>query len=249
MNRSLQAIGAALFLLCSAAAGAQQGREWPRLPEPDHLTSFEVGSQIMLSGVPVRIKGYVSDHSVPALIQWYRQNSEGRWVENKIGNKTVLGQRQGAFFATIEFEAMLGGLSGSTTKVVTSVMDLRAAAMRPSLAKDAFQNWSSRLPLTSKVLSHMADSTQTHDSLHLVAVNNQGLAYNVQHFRSEFRQMGYREESGSATVDVRNASAKPATGVQEKLSFSGLNTDALVVLGRNESGQSTMVLILHRNKR
>lgn len=238
-----------MVLLYSVDLCAQQPQDWPSLPAPDHLGSFEVGSQVKLNGVPVRIKGYESNRSVAELSRWYQQRMEGKWVENKIGSKTVLGQRQGDFFVTVEIEARLGDFSGSSTKVVTSIMSLKAAALRPSPAGDAFENWSSRLPLTSKVLSHQTDSTRTHDALHLVAVNHQSLEYNVAHFRREFAQEGYREELGGAAAEIQKATDQPTSNNTEKLSFSSLNTDAVVVLGRDAKRRSTVVLILNRSKR
>jgi len=248
-TRPLRTAGTAITLLCSLAVSAEQPREWLTLPAPDPLESFEVGSQVKLNGVPVRIKGHVSDRSVSELVRWYQQKLGGRWVENRIGHKTVLGQRQGEFFVTVELEPMLGGLSGSTTKIVTSVMDLRAAALQPAHAADAFENWSSRLPLTSKVLSHQTDSTRTHDALHLVAVNHQSLAHNVEHFRREFAQNGYREDAAGTPAAAQTAAGQPTARHTEKLTFSAPNTDAVVVLGRDNNGRSTVVLILNRSKR
>ena len=238
------------LLLCAGVASAGQQRDWPTLPTPDHLESFGVGNQTQLNGIPVRIQGYVSDRSISELNQWYRQKAGGQWVENKIGNKTVLGQRRGDHFVTIELEAMLGSLSGSTTKVVTAIMDLRRPAMQPTRGRDAFGDWASRLPVTSQVMSHMTDSSGTNESLHLVAVNGQSLALNAQHFRREFLQMGYRVEADSdgktAQDSLRDMNS---SGAQERLLFTAPNTDAVVVLGRDDKGRSTVVLIINRSKR
>jgi hypothetical protein len=219
------------------------------LPEPDHMESFEVGKQVELNGVPVRIKGYVSDRPLAELVRWYQQVVGGRWVENKLGNKTVLGQRQGEFFVTVELVAMLGGLSGFTTKVVTSTMDLRAAALQPTQTRDGFGNWTSRLPLTSQVLSHQVDRTRTHESLHLMAVNRQSLEHNMAHFRREFAQNGFREEPSRASETIRETAVQHAAQATEKLSFSAPNTDAVVVLGQHPTVGSTVVLILNRTVR
>jgi hypothetical protein len=244
------AAAAAGLLLCSAVAGAGQQRDWPTLPTPENLEAFAVGNQTQLNGIPVRIQGYVSDRSISELNHWYRQKVGGQWVENKIGSKTVLGQRRGDYFVTIEFESMLGTLSGSTTKVVTAIMDLRRPAAQPTPGLDAFGNWASRLPVTSQVMSHMTDSSSTNESVHLVAVNGQSQAFNAQHFRREFLQMGYRVEADSASKAPQDAlRGAGGTGMEERLLFSAPNTDAVVVLGRDDKGRSTVVLIINRSKR
>jgi hypothetical protein len=238
------------LLLCAVVASAGQQRDWPTLPTPDRLESFGLGNQTLLNGIPVRIQGHVSDRSIRELNRWYREKAGGQWVENQVGNKTVLGQRRGDYFVTVELEAMLGSLSGSTTKVVTAIMDLRQPATQPRRGPDALGDWASRLPASSQLMSHMTDSSDTNESLHIVAVNGQSLAFNAQHFRREFLQMGYRVEAGSdgktAPDSLRNTSS---SGAQERLLFTAPNTDAVVVLGRDDKGRSTVVLIINRSKR
>ncbi len=240
---------AASLAFSAAVAGAGQQRDWPELPTPAHLESFEVGSQNKLNGVPVRIQGFVSDRSINELNQWYRQKMGGQWVENKLGKKTVLGQRQGDFFVTVELEAMLGGLSGSTTKVVTAIMDLQRPTTQPTRGLDTFGDWGSRLPVTSQVLSHLTDRSDTHESLHLVAVNGQSLALNAQHFRRQFAQLGYQQDTLAVPAVGQPTRRDSAPAPQEKLSFTAPNTEAVVVLGKDDTGRSTVVLIINRSKR
>jgi hypothetical protein len=240
---------AASLVLSAAVAGAGQQRDWPNLPTPTHLESFEVGSQNKLNGIPVRIQGFVSDRSISELNQWYRQKMGGQWVENKLGKKTVLGQRQGDFFVTVELEAMLGGLSGSTTKVVTAIMDLRRPAQPPNRSLDAFGDWAKRLPVNSQLLSHLTDSNDTHESLHLVAANGHSLALNAQHFRRQFGQLGYQQDTLTAPAVAQRTRRDIEPATQEKLAFTAPNTEAVVVLGKDDAGRSTVVLIINRSKR
>lgn len=224
----------------------------PSLPAPPHIGTFDVGNQMRLQGVPVRIKGFVSGLSVPELSRWYRNELGGSWVENKVGSKTVLGQRQGTHFVTVELESLLGSPSGSTTKVVTAVMSLQPKAVRSGPMRDGVGNWASQLPLSSQVLGHLADSTDTHESVHLVAVNPHSLDFNVQHFRHVFQEKGFLEEPVSPVqveVDRRRASwAASTVGSAERLAFRDAGTEALVILGRDRAGRSTLVLVVNRRK-
>lgn len=239
----------AIGLLCSSVALAMPQRDWPNLPTPAHLESFEVGNQNKLNGIPVRIQGFVSDRSISELNQWYRQKMGGQWVENKLGKKTVLGQRQGDFFVTVELEAMLGGLFGSTTKVVTAIMDLQRPTTQPTRGLDAFGDWAKRMPVNSQLLSHLTDSSDTHESLHLVAVNGHSLALNAHHFRRQFGQLGYQQDTLAVPAVAQRTRRDTEPAPQEKLSFTAPNTEAVVVLGKDDTGRSTVVLIINRSKR
>jgi hypothetical protein len=250
MNTSLLRLCAVVLgLLCAPVTGAGQQRDWPNLPTPAHLESFEMGSQNKLNGIPVRIQGFVSDRSISELNQWYRQKMGGQWVENKLGKKTVLGQRQGDFFVTVELEAMLSSLSGTTTKVVTAIMDLQRPANQSTRSLDAFGDWTKRLPVSSQVLSHLTDSSTTHESLHLVAVNGHSVALNAQHFRRQFAQLGYQQDTLPAPGVGQPKQRDSLSAPQEKLSFTAPNTEAVVVLGKDDAGRSTVVLIINRSKR
>lgn len=233
----------------AAVTDANEPHKWPILPIPTHLETFEVGSQNRLNGIPVRIQGFVSDRSVSELNQWYRQKMGGQWVENRLGKKTVLGHRQGDFFVTVEIEPMLGSLYGSTTKVVTAIMDLQRPATQPARGLDAFGDWAKRLPVDSKVLSHLTDSSATQESLHLVALNGQSLAFNAQHFRRQFGQMGYQQDTLAASAVARPVRRGSEPAPPETLLFTAPNTEAVVVLGKDSMGRSTMVLIINRAKR
>jgi hypothetical protein len=230
-------------------ASAGQLRDWPSLAVPPHLEMFEMGGQNKLNGIPVRIQGFVSDRSISELSQWYRHKLGGQWVENKLGKKTVLGQRQGDFFVTVELEAMLGGLSGSTTKVVTAIMDLQRPAAQSNRDLDTFGGWAKRLPVNSQVLSHLTDSSDTHESLHLVAVNGHSQALNAQHFRRQFVQLGYQQENLAAPAVAQLTRRDTESPPPEKLSFIAPNTEAVLVLGKDDTGRSTVVLIINRSKR
>lgn len=237
------------LLLGWCITGVAQDHAWPELPVPAHLESFAVGSHMKLDGVPVQIKGYVVDRSVVEMSQWYRQNAGGRWVQNRIGGKTVLGQRQEGHFITVELEPLAKGLSGPTTKVVTAIVEMNQSPDRAfRRERDAFGNWASRLPPGSQMLSHLTDGSKTRESLHLVAVNARSMEYNARYFANEFRRLGYRQEADSKSVDAQRVGLGARAAAQRTLSFSAPDTEAVVVLGRDAKGRSTVVLIINRSK-
>jgi hypothetical protein len=240
-------IAALATTLATSVARAQAGLNWPVLPEPPYLEAFDIGSQMELHRMPVKIRGYVTNRTVTQTVNWYQTQMSGQWVLNKVGTKTILGHMERDFFITVELEPMLANASTPTTKVVTAVM-LVDGSKNASQAQDpALERWASRLPTGSRILSHVVDHEATNSALHLVAVNRQSLAYNVRHFQSEFHRLGYAPNP--TFTDQSSSGSSVADAVQpEKLLFTAGNKEAILVVGRNDKGQTTIVLNLFVRK-
>lgn len=233
------------FSATQAAAMAQAPDPWPELPPPPHLEQFDVGSTRMeLNGVPTRIRGYVSDRSATELSQWYRQNVSGTWVENRIGTKTILGQKRSAHFVTIELEPMLSNASGNHTKVVAASMALRTAKRSNTQRELSLDYWTVHLPVQSQVISHIVDHDQGKASLHMVIVNRHSSTVNKHHFQREFGQMGFVMDPIFSAPSGQQIPPPPRTPAGEKFLFTGAKGEAILVLARDESGRSTAVMNL-----
>lgn len=238
--RARKAWAVALMLgLASTAWAAADG--WPRLPTPPAVGQFNVGKELTMNGVPVRMGGYVVDQDVAQVRNWYREHAPGQWVENRVGNKLVLGQREGDYFTTIDLEPMLGTVSTDYTRVV--VATVRGGTEAPGAPGNwgadaaqalppALQDWQRRLPMDTQVLSELRDRDDGKDSLLLTAVNRQGMALNEERLRNELEQMGFRLQNADGSED----------GSQRGLFFEGPGGEAVVVLGRVADGSSSIFL-------
>ncbi len=206
---------------------------WPMLPAPPAVEQFQVGNQMVLHGMPVRITGYIAQGNVQTLRDWYRGHVQGPLVENQVGRKLVLGQRQGAYFLTVELEAMVGTTSADYTKVLVATMQTGQSVHEnrlPALLRD----WSSRLPPQTQLVSELSDRDPGKDALHLTAMNRYGVDYNEAHVTRELERQGLRLQ----------ARHEASNGTERSLLFSGKSQEAALVLMRLEDGRSSIVLNL-----
>lgn len=229
------------FMLGQASAAWAAADGWPQLPAPPAVGQFNVGQEMTMNGVPVRMGGYVMDQDLAQVRNWYREHMPGQWVENRVGKKLVLGRREGDYFTTIDIEPMLGTVSTDYTRVV--VATVRGGTEAPGAPGDwgadavqalppALQDWRRRLPMNTQVLSELRDRDDGKDSLLLTAVNRQGMALNEERLRNELEQMGFRLQNADDSED----------GSQRGLFFEGQGGEAVVVLGRVADGTSSIFL-------
>ena len=227
----------------SAGGGVVQAAAdpWPSVPAPPAVGQFNVGKEMTLNGVPLRMDGYVIDQDLAQVREWYREHMPGRWVENRVGDKLVLGRRDGDYFTTIDMEPMLGTMSTDYTKVVVATVrgGTEALEARRSWGADAeqgraptLQDWSRRLPMDTQVLSELRDRDAGKDSLLLTAVNRQGMALNEDRMRGELERMGFSLQNAEHSED----------GLQRGLFFKAPGGEAVVVLGRVADGGSSIFL-------
>lgn len=241
------AAAATAMTLSACAVHARPGAQWPALPVPPHLEAFDVGSQLELHQMPLRIRGYITDRTVSQTAQWYREQVPGQWVQNKINAKTVLGQKQRDFFVTVEIEPLLTGASTPTTRVTTAVMLVNPGSGVSTAGDSTLERWASRLPVGTRIISHLVDHEASNSALHLVALNQQSLAYNVQHFQGEFLRLGYVQIPSFTDHDLKGRQVVQAAN-PEKMLFTAGNKEAILVLGSSSRGLTTIVLNLFVKK-
>lgn len=238
--------------LCSlalvSAAHAHAQTTWPTLPEPPHLEKFDIANQMQLNGLPLKIQGFVSDRSVSDLNRWYRDQISGHFVENKIQTKTILGQKLKDHFLAIEMDPLLSQGSGNTTKVIVSLMQLKAPAPESKSPMRSLSDWANRLPLNSRLLSTMTNQDEGYSSVHIIGTNGHSRIVNTKHFHQEFRRLGYhRVDTGfpATSSTILNGEKNPTEDV---LIFTSGSTEAVVVIGRNQQSETTIVMNIHVKK-
>ena len=235
--------------LCSivlvSAAHVHAQTVWPTLPEPPHLEKFDVANQIQLNGLPLKIQGFVSDRSVSDLKRWYRDQMPGYFVENKLQTKTILGQKLKDHFLAIEIEPLLSQGSGNTTKVIVSLMQLKAPTPESKTPARSLSDWATRLPLNSRLLSTMTNQDEGSSSVHIVGTNGHSRIVNTQYFNNEFRRLGYnRVDTSPPAINSKTLNGEK-NSAEDVLIFTSGSTEAVVVIGKNQQGESTVVMNIH----
>ncbi len=219
--------GAALL-----AAPAHAERAWPSVEPPAGARAWSVGDALELNGLPMRIRGFVSDRSLNEVARFVRQGLGAPVVESRLGERLILGRADGGFYLTVQLERLDGG-----TRALVAVTDLESAA-RPRERREAIaQRWLQRLPAGSRLLSHSASRDGARLSSQLVYGNGASPALNGQALVALMREDGLRLERESVADPMSHA----APGGRLML-FKGAGKEATAVIGRLPDGRASVVL-------
>ena len=214
MNPGLTALAA---LLCASAGWAG----WPEVPSPRNAKVEQIGEQVRLNGVPMRMQRVLSDDKPKAVIQFYRAALDPKYIEQKLPDGILFAQGRGDYFVTVRVKV----LGPSFTETLVSVSDARGAenaANRPL----GFP-----IPAETQVLSDMESTDAGKVSRQLVLMNNHSIDANVVSITKALRERGYKPQSG----DTQNLESGRV------LMFGGANREARLVVVRKD-GVSNVVL-------
>lgn len=234
MLRILSAAAAALlvFLPVSARAAA-----WPVVELPPGAAIVDMGAQMTAQGIPMRMMGFASSDTPTVLAAWFRNHLEKPLMENKVGNKLVLGRPRGGYFITIQLEGLPQGTRG-----LVAVTDMEGARRQRGATTALRQRYLAQLPQGSRVISFLSSSERGVASM-LLAVNN---SYSEDVNRDRVRQL-MREEGlefeREAKPEEYGGRPLPAGAVNgSTLFFKGRAKDAMAVICRDREGRVTVVL-------
>lgn len=236
---ALRALGPAMGVLactvllphCARAEG------WPVVDLPMEVRSFDVGQQVNLNGLPMRLRGFVSALSPKAAAEAFRQSLGKPLVENMLGNTLVLGRAQGEHYISVQIEA-----AGAGSRGIVGVAHLKSAYDNRSATRENTQRWLSRLPAGSRLLSQMESQDGGKLSRHLVIANTQAQALNRERLISLLADEGLVFERESVPDEHDAARMSEELAGSRMLFFKGANKEAIATVSRDGSGQTTMVL-------
>ena len=235
---------AALPLVALSVSAAAQGA-WPVIALPQETKPFELGGQISVNGMPMRMQGFVSGADPGRLAAWFRQSLGQPLVESALGPKIILGRLQGEYYVTVQLEPAASGTRG-----LIGMTDLKAAHANERATQAARARWLARLPSGSRLLSQMESDDAGKHGTHLVIVNQHGAQLNRDQLTSLMgddgmaleRAVGAGELAGALAGAPAGAPwrAPPANGTT--LFYKGGGKEAMAVISRDASGQTTIVL-------
>lgn len=231
--RRLLGGGALVMALAATAATAT----WPTQALPPNASKFDVGSDMNVSGVPMRIRGFVSPTPRDEVAAWFRRSMGSPVVENQLGDKLVLGQARGEFYVTVQLEAQSSGTRG-----MVAISHLKAAADRSDATAEATQRLLDRLPSGTRILEQVSSRDGQQMSRYVMFSNRNGEAVNRDRITRMMQADGMhleREDQVSGQL-ANDPKAMLANG--RSLWFKGRGKEAIVVLGRNPQGDSVVVL-------
>ena len=222
---------------CLFTIETAQAVEWPTIVMPKEAHSFDVGRQVTLNGMPMRMQGFVSELAPRAVADAFRQAWGKPLVESTQGTKLILGRAQNEHYLVVQIEAAAAGSRG-----VVAMSDLRAANERQAVSQAEAQRWLDRLPAGSRLLSQMESEDAGRLSRHLVFANAQNESLNRDRLVGLLAEEGFvLDREGSPG---EHAAAAPAAwpGGARLLVFKGARKEATATIHRDANGQTTTVL-------
>lgn len=217
--------------------GPAQAAEWPDIVLPKQARGIDVGRQVTLNGMPMRLQGFLSELNPHAAADAFRQLLGKPLVETTQGGKLVLGRAQGEHYLVVQIEA-----AGSGSRGIVAVSHLKAAGERQAATQAEAQRWLDRLPAGSRLLSEMESEDAGRMARQLVFTNAQSEPLNRDRLVGLLAEEGFRldregkpEETNGSTRDERLADSR-------LLFFKGTRKEATATLHRDDSGRTTTVL-------
>lgn len=231
----------AALLHCLSAAHAAT---WPTIPMPPNVNAFTAGEQFTSNGMAMRVQGFLSkDQSVIYLADWFRRSLGQPLVEDRKGDKLILGRAQNGYYLSVQLEPTSGGSPERPgSKGLMAVSDIKSANENLAHYSSSNQRWLQRWPSGSQLVSHMSSEENGKAASHVVIVNSHSESFNRDALVDMLRQDGYMLERES-TADNKMADRLPAHLRESKtLFFRGDAKEAIATIARDTQGRTAMVL-------
>lgn len=209
----------------------------PTVTTPKGVTTFDIGQQVNINGLPMRMTGFVSAVDPQEVAERFRTSLGKPLVENIVAGKLVLARMEGNFFISVQIEQAGAGARG-----VIAITDLKAAADNKENAKDKSQRWLAAFPSGSRLVSNMESQDAGKLSRHLVVSNTHDESLNRERLIGVMRDQGLALER-EAAADPHPGSGMSATIDNGRvLFFKGSGKDAMATISRDRDRQTTIVL-------
>lgn len=224
--------GAGLFAAALALGGiapARAAATWPEIALPRDAIMYKIGDQMVVNGLPMRVRGFVSTSPPAALAQWYRRRLRQPLMENLVETKTILGQSHGEYFVSIELEP-----AGRGTRGMVAVTHLKAAYDNRENTGAAIHRLLDKLPSGTRLLNEVMSQDGAKLSHYLVVSNG----YHEDVNRDRVAAM--LGEEGLTLERVEQNAAVAFNG--KTMFFHGPGKDAIAVIYRNAAGQTVVAL-------
>lgn len=211
----------ALLILATMLWAPPGGAGWPELPSPRNAKVEQIGEDVRLNGIPMRMQRVLSTGRPADTMRFYRAALGPRHSEERLPDGLLLAQGRGDYFLTVRIK-VLGPTSTETLISVSDARGAQGAANRPL----GFP-----IPAETQVLSDMESTDAGKTSRQLVLVNRHSIDANVAFITRTLRERGYHPQFG----DMQSQ------GPGRVLMFGGEDREARLVVVRKE-GASNVVL-------
>lgn len=207
------------------AAPAWSETRWPAVALPPDAGGYALDGEMMVDGLPMRMRGWRSPGRPALLADWFRRQLGRPLVENTLGNKLVLGKMAGEFYISVQLEP-----AGQGTRGVLAVSHLKAGFQRREASQAALRRLLARLPSGTRVTAQLESADGGKQARYAVLSNHHGEELNRERVIGMLRDDGLALEREAGARDGRT------------LWFRGAGRDAMAVICRGKDGATTIVL-------
>lgn len=226
---------AAIMLFGSTASQAESS--WPMIAIPKSIERFDMGGEMAINGLPLRMQGLLSAKSPSQVAALFRSSLGQPLVENTQGTKLVLGRSMGEFYATVQLEP-----AGSGTRGLLAFTRLSAAISERASRQEADQHALSRFPSGTRLLSRTNSTNGKQRDEYLVLNNAHSPEFNVECVKRTLGAEGYALERTVEPGRVENTALIQAVRGGTTLQFKRTNSEAVAIIYREASGHTAIVL-------
>ncbi|PHV04088.1 hypothetical protein CSQ96_27645 [Janthinobacterium sp. BJB412] len=239
VNRRIAAgqvrLALAVIMLFGSTASLAEA-PWPVVAIPRGIEPFDMGGEMTVNGLPLRMQGLLSAKSPAQVAALLRASMGQPLVEDTQGTKLVLGRSMGEFYATVQLEP-----AGSGTRGLVAVTRLRTAIDEHAKIKDEGRRVLSRFPSGSRLVSRTNSINGNQRDEYLVLSNAHSPEFNVESVKRTLGAEGYSLERMSTPGHVENtAPIQPGGGAT--LQFKRSDGEAVAVIYREAGGGTAIVL-------
>ena len=227
----------ALLLAVAVTTPAHADGDWPTIPLPKEITAYPVDDTIVADGVPMQVTAFTSPQSQEKMLTWFRKKFGGHRVENRVGQKIVLGQARGEHYLTVQIEPTRDGSRG-----VTAVSHLKAAYDQREKTRAERDRWLRQLPPGSRIISETASANHRRHSEQRVYANSHSAAANRDALNDILGRGGLILERESRVDDATAHAAATLPADTRTLYFKGAQGEAIATISRDDSRRTIVVL-------
>jgi hypothetical protein len=220
-----------------AQAGADPAAAWPEVDLPPDVQAYSISPRMTVDDTPTELNGFDSTRRPAELAGWFRTHLPQPVLEDRLGDKLILGHPSGAYYITITLEQ-----AGEGTRGVVSVMDLQGAWRLRAAGGTITQHLLAGFPSGTKVVRSMSSTENARSATFVALVNRYDEQVNREHLVELLLADGLRLESEAQADPATVAELPDGMAVGSTLFFKGRGKEAIAVITRGADGQATVVL-------
>lgn len=200
---------------------------WPTVEHPRDARIENIGEQVRLNGIPMRMTRTLAAAPVDEVVAHYRKVLGPRVAHSQVEGTQVLAHERGDFFITVTINPLEDGLS----EALLSIADM------PAAREAADRPLGFTLPAGSELLSDMESIDGPVSSRQFVVMNTHGLHANLERFSASLADRGLRPD-GPALADSEEALVQR---------FEGQSGEAKLVLVRRDGATHVVLTMLFKH--